>query len=95
MAQLIEVTSSGSVGKQVFATTKPVILKGFLPPAGTSGAFMIIRDGNASGEVKLHIGNAAAVGVLSDFGECGVRFDKGMHVKVTGDDITAGYLLFD
>lgn len=81
-----EVTTSGTVGKQVFAagaTPKAVTLGGFLLTAsGTSAGSVTIRDGNASGEVKYI---ARAVLNTSRPVETGChRFDKGMHVKVLG-----------
>ena len=76
-----EVTVSGSVGKQVYASTKKVILKSVILTA-VSAANVIIRDGNASGTVIL---NASVGAALSDQFVLGKeRFDKGMHVKVTG-----------
>ena len=77
------VAVSGTVGKQVFASTVPVVLKGYSIYCPTSAATVTIRDGNASGEI-LHEGQSP----LDDSREfCfkeGIRFDKGMHVKVLG-----------
>ena len=85
MSELIEVKASGAIGKQVFATNRPVVLKQVIPGIGSSGCTVTIRDGNASGTVKLTIGNA--IGIATPVELEGVRFDKGMHVKVIGDTV--------
>lgn len=76
-----EVTVSGSVGKQAFATTDNVILQSVILTA-VSAATVVIRDGNASGDVMLDASTPAATS--RSFPLYGIRFDKGMHVKVTG-----------
>lgn len=80
------VTVSGSVGKQVFPAdgTRPVKLKGYSIYAPTSAATVVIRSGNASGTV-IHKGQCA-LDEPAEFtlGEGCIRFDNGMHVKVTG-----------
>jgi len=82
MSELLEVGISGAVGKQVFASTKPVVLKSVIVNTSASAGVIVIRDGNASGEVKLTISQAA--GENKQIELAGKRFDKGMHVKVTG-----------
>ncbi len=76
-----EVTVSGGVGKQVYASTKRVILKSVILTA-VSAANVVIRDGNASGAVVLDVSTPAATSRSFPLGR--ERFDKGMHVKVTG-----------
>ncbi len=77
------VSVSGTVGKQVFASTAPVILKGYSIYCPTSAATVIIRDGNASGDI-IHEGQAPLDNSQEFCFEEGIRFDKGMHVKVLG-----------
>jgi hypothetical protein len=89
---LIQVTVSGSVGKQVFPTTRTVKLcHTLLSPSGAN-ATVKIRDGNASGEV-VFFGR-----VLSAYGSRGFKtdhkFDKGMHVMVIGTNAQA-YLVIE
>ena len=82
MAVSIEVTPSGTVGKQVYASGNPVIVESaILTPAVASAAVLVIRDGNASGDVRLTVNLAA--NTTRQFHLCDHRFDKGMHVKVT------------
>jgi len=91
MAESVQVTPSGSVGKQVYAATVPKVLESVFLDAPTSGATVTVRDGNASGDVRLQMTVPVAVGFNSAELDC-VRFDRGMHVKVTGVGATA-YLL--
>ena len=91
---LKQVTVSGAVGKQVFPTSgngKSNVLHGFLFRAGTGvTATCTIRDGNASGEVMAEV--IVPSNNSHDFlftGDHGVRFDKGMHVKVIGASAAA------
>ena len=81
-SELLEVGISGNVGKQVFATDKPVILKSIITSSPVSAGTFVVRDGNESGEVKLTLPQAA--GSYNQVDLSGKRFDKGMHVKVTG-----------
>jgi len=81
-SELLEVGISGSVGKQVFASTRPVVLKSVIVNTTVSAGVVVIRDGNASGDVKLTLNQA--VGSNNQTTLVGKRFDKGMHVKVTG-----------
>ena len=88
MSILKSVAISGAVGKQVFASTVPVILKSVtLDAGGTSAGSMTIRDGNASGDIVLVARQAA--NNATNIPLCGVRFDKGMHVKVLGSGAAA------
>jgi len=93
MSDIIEVTPSGTVGKQVYATAgTQVILEQVILTAPTSAATVVIRDGNASGETKITM--LASVGETMDSNVDEVRFDKGMHVKVTPTDALA-YLVIN
>lgn len=92
-----EVVVSGSVGKQVFpvngSSGKP-FLKGFLLCSLSAKARVVIRDGNASGDIRFQ-GNAVSGASLPVIlTEEGHRFDKGMHVKVLGTGATC-YLYLD
>lgn len=79
------VAVSGTVGKQVFAITgAPVILKGYSIYCPTSAATVTIRSGNASGDI-IHEGQSPLDDSREfEFCEGGIRFDRGMHVKVLG-----------
>lgn len=84
---LIQVTVSGTVGKQVFGTsTKAKVCGVTLTPSGAN-ATIKIRDGNASGEVVLFARAPSAQG--SKFIEVEHKFTKGMHVKVIGTNAEA------
>ena len=85
MSVLKAVAISGAVGKQVFADSdEPIILESVIASPGAASALTItVRDGNASGETKLVTKTEAAVSRTYPLGK-GVRFDKGMHVKVIG-----------
>lgn len=84
---LLQVTVSGSVGKQVFPTTMQKEVCGItLTPSGAN-ATVKIRDGNASGEVVLFARAPSAQG--SKFFEFEHKFSKGMHVKVIGTNAEA------
>lgn len=91
MAELVQVTPSGSIGKQTYAATVPKVLEHVYVDAPISAATLTIRDGNASGDVRLKMTVPVAVGFNDAEVEC-VRFDRGMHVKVTGVG-AAAYLL--
>lgn len=86
MSELIEVTPSGAVGKQVFDADHPTIVTQVILTAPTSAASIQLRDGNASGEVKLTVhtlvGDTNTVNLGED--QKGKRFDKGLHVEVLG-----------
>ena len=82
MSVLIEVGISGTVGKQVFAANRPAVLKSVVLNSTVSAGVLVLRDGNSSGEVKLTLNRAAGGSDQREF--CGVRFDKGIHAKVTG-----------
>ena len=87
---LKQVTVSGSVGKQVFSSTQPTFLHGFLFRAGTGvTATCTIRDGNASGEVVAEVIVPSNNSHDFNFTDHCVRFDKGMHVKVIGASAAA------
>jgi len=80
---LKEVTVSGTVGKQVYATTIPIILKGFTLTPSAANATIKIRDGDASGDVRF-FGRTVSAGGSSSFSFGKIRFDRGMHVKIIG-----------
>jgi len=82
MSELLEVGISGSIGKQVFASTRPVVLKSVIVNTTVSAGVVVIRDGNASGDVRLTVNQTA--GGNKQIELAGKRFDRGMHVKVTG-----------
>lgn len=81
MSELLEVAPSGTIGKQTFATTKPVILDGIILTASASAATLVIKDGNASGTTVLTV--KAAAGTSEPIPDIKRHFGKGMHVKVT------------
>lgn len=79
------VAISGTVGKQVHATTQdPVILKGLHLSPLSANAYVKIRDGNASGNILIEWSNTANLSNPIEFPEEGMKFLKGMHVKVLG-----------
>lgn len=92
------VAVSAAVGKQVYSTVAvsgKARLKGFLLHHLSANAYVQIRDGNASGTVVIQHGSLSArnaVPVLLP--EDGIRFDKGMHVKVLGTGAVC-YLFVD
>ena len=97
-----EVTVSGAVGKQVYDTSlatsaaanQKVVLRGVVLYAPTSAATVEVRQGNASGNVDVATASPAQDSRHLDFGNKGIRYDKGMHVEVIGVDAKA-YLLID
>lgn len=92
MSDILEVTVSGTVGKQAVATTKKVILRSVIVAGITSGALVTVRSGNASGDTILNAGAIKYDSKQFDMGK--FRCDKGIHVKVLG---TGGkcYLVLD
>jgi len=92
MSELLEVTPSGTIGKQTFATTVKKVLCGAILTAGASAATLVIKDGNASGETVLTL--KAETNTSTPNIEVEKRFDKGMHVKVTPANALA-YLVID
>lgn len=84
---LIPVAVSGSVGKQVFPTTRVVELNGITITPSGANATVKIRDGNASGEV-VFFGRATSARGSTPF-EVSHKFTKGMHVKVIGTNAEA------
>ena len=81
---LLEVAVSGTVGKQVVATTSQTKLKGVLITPSAQVATVKIRDGNASGEVVFYAVVTSAGGRRSEYYKVRHNFTKGMHVKVLG-----------
>jgi hypothetical protein len=82
MSDIQSVALSGTVGIQVFSSSQPKILKGLVLTPATSASLVTIRDGNASGEIKLVVRTADQSSKSVEGLYC--RFDKGMHVKVLG-----------
>ncbi len=92
MSDIKSVAISGTVGKQVFSSTQPVILKGLILTPSASAALVTIRDGNASGEIKVvfRAGDTTSRSAENLY----YKFDKGMHVKVLGTGAVC-YLVVD
>lgn len=78
-----QVTVSGSVGKQVYTSAQRVLLYGYGVYAPTSAADVTIRSGYTSGDIKHQTHGPVDEGNEIIF-PGPVRFDLGMHVKVTG-----------
>lgn len=81
---LLEVTVSGTVGKQTIPTTQQVTLKGVTVTPSAANLSIKIRDGNASGEVVFYAVAPSAAPKRSYSFEVCHKFTKGMHVKVLG-----------
>lgn len=81
---LLEVTVSGTVGKQVIPTTKQVTLGSLVLTPSAANASIKIRDGNASGEVVLYATCPSAGKQSINLQDVCHKFTKGMHVKVLG-----------
>ena len=81
---LLEVTVSGTVGKQVVPTTQETHLKGIIVTPSAANLTIKIRDGNASGEVVFYAVAPSAAPKRSYCFEADHKFTKGMHVKVIG-----------
>lgn len=97
MSILKLVAVSGSVGKQVYAATKPVVLKSIFLTPSAANATVKIRDGAApvSAEIVFFGKAASAFGTRHfPLSEGGMRFDKGLHVTVIGTAAQA-YLELD
>lgn len=89
---LKQVAVSGSVGKQVFAAGKQVIVRGLtLTPSGAN-ATVKIRDGAApvSADIVFFGRATSAQGSREfNFGEEGMIFRNGLHVTVIGTNAQA------
>lgn len=97
MSNIIQVTVSGAVGKQVFATggAAPAIIKSVLLTPSGANARVIIREGNASGAIIYHASAPSALGSFEgEIPERGYKISKGVHVKVLGTNAQA-YLVLD
>ncbi len=81
---LLEVTVSGTIGKQTIPTTQQVTLKNVLITPSGENATVKIRDGNASGEVVFYAVAPSAAPKRSYSFPAHHKFTKGMHVKVIG-----------
>lgn len=89
------VAISGTIGKQTFATSCRTILRGLTMWPGTSAASVAIRDGNASGTLILQHSTVANDSNPLLLPGLGIRFDRGMHVKVLGASGALCYLYLD
>jgi hypothetical protein len=89
---LKQVTVSGTVGKQVVATTEQAKVCGLFLTPSAANATIKIRDGNASGEV-VFFGRAMSAKGTNPL-EIEHKFTKGMHVKVIGANAEA-YLVIE
>jgi len=91
---LIEVTPSGSVGKQVYAISdNHIMLESVIVNPGVSAATVVVREGGAaaaSGEVKLTL--TCLANDSSQFDTGCKKFTRGLHVTVTPANAKA-YLL--
>ena len=81
---LLEVTVSGTVGKQTIPTTRGVTLRSVLVTPSAANCTIKIRDGNASGEVVFYAVAPSAAPKRSYSFPAFHKFTKGMHVKVIG-----------
>lgn len=91
-----QVTVSGSVGKQVYAAnmSAKIILRGWILSPISATANVVIRHGNASGDIIVqHSSLANAVEPVILPGQ-GIPMYRGTHVKVIGAG-AACYLLID
>jgi len=93
MSILKQVTISAAVGKQVIATTEKTRLhQVILVPSAVSAAVLVLRDGNASGEVIASLNVAANTPFsLPVKQENGMPIGRGLHCKITGTG-AVGYL---
>lgn len=82
----VAVVPSGAVGKQVFAiASNQVVLKGLMVTPVSANVLTTIRSGATSGDViYTHSALSAESTQHIKLPGCGIRFDKGMHVKVIG-----------
>jgi hypothetical protein len=93
---LKQVTVSGTVGKQIYTSARPVILKGVTITPSAANATLKIRNGQAPTSAEIVFFGRAISSKGSQefcFGD-GVRFDKGLHVTVIGENAQA-YLYLD
>ena len=81
---LLEVTVSGTIGKQTIPTTAKAVLRGLTVTPSAANLTIKIRDGNASGEVVFYAVAPSAAPKRSYHFSVYHKFDKGMHVKVIG-----------
>jgi len=90
-----QVTVSGTVGKQVFATTYgSVLLRGLNLSPLSAAAYVAVRDGNASGTVVVEHHAVSNDSKPLIFPGKGRLFRNGMHVKVLGTNAKC-YLFID
>jgi len=81
----------GSVdNRQLFSDDEISYLKGVLLTSPTSAANVVIRDGEASGEVILTL--YSKVGKSLSIHDLNRQFNKGMHVKLTGEGATCSII---
>lgn len=91
---MLEVTPSGSIGKQTIPTDKQATVCGVLITPSAANARVKIRDGNASGEVVFYAVVPSAAPQRSEFYPMNHKFTKGMHVNVIGTNNVA-YLILE
>ena len=89
---LLQVTISGTIGKQVISTSNQGSLKCVALTPSAANATIKIRDGNASGEIVLFARATSANGTLII--PVAHKFTKGMHVKVIGT-LAEAYLVIN
>lgn len=80
----LQVSVSGSIGKQAIATGNTQYIRGFLLDAPISAATVTVRSGNASGSVILSMSAPVKDSRHVMFPEEKIMFGHGMHVKVIG-----------
>lgn len=88
-----QVTISAAVGKQVIAAdAKARLHQMILIPSAVSAAVMVVRDGNASGDVIGSMNVAANTPFrIPVQQENGIPLGRGVHCKITGTG-AVGYL---
>ena len=87
---LIQVTVSGTVGKQVIPANRDTVLRSIiLSPSGANSTIKI-RDGAAPVSADIvFFGRALSAQGAQQFKVNNMRFDKGLHVTVIGTNAQA------
>lgn len=86
---LLEVTVSGTVGKQTIPVTQKAKLKRVIATVSAANLTIKIRDGNASGETVFYGKIMSASTEKTQSWPACHYFTKGMHVKVIGTNNVA------
>ena len=91
-----QVTVSGTVGKQVYAANMSagIVLRGWILSPVSAAGTVVIRHGNASGDVIAQHAAAANDSRSVILPGAGIKMSRGTHVKVLGSG-AACYLLID